>query len=63
MPSSKWSKSNYTYPLHSESNGVAVEHWGGDPAVIHPEVLGVELPTGTVEEWIKKQDWGEILNG
>ncbi|EXJ90191.1 hypothetical protein A1O1_03290 [Capronia coronata CBS 617.96] len=32
-----------------------------DPSVNHPKDLGIELKLGTVEEWIKKQDWSRFL--
>ncbi|KAE8389157.1 hypothetical protein BDV23DRAFT_173333 [Aspergillus alliaceus] len=32
-----------------------------DPTVVHPKQLEVGFELPTVEEWIKKQDWSEIL--
>ncbi|EXJ90794.1 hypothetical protein A1O1_03898 [Capronia coronata CBS 617.96] len=34
---------------------------GGDPSVVHPKDLGVPINLGTVEEWIKKQDWSAVM--
>ncbi|KAK5071422.1 hypothetical protein LTR70_010572 [Exophiala xenobiotica] len=32
---------------------------GGDPSVIHPEDIG--LKTGSVEDWVKAQDWSAVV--
>ncbi|KIX05561.1 uncharacterized protein Z518_06433 [Rhinocladiella mackenziei CBS 650.93] len=32
-----------------------------DSSVIHPKDLDVQVQLGTVQEWIKKQDWGPVL--
>ncbi|KAJ4178296.1 hypothetical protein NW755_013308 [Fusarium falciforme] len=34
---------------------------GGDPSVIFPADLGVDVPFTTLEEFIKKEDWSEVL--
>ncbi|KAL2357958.1 hypothetical protein BJ546DRAFT_835245 [Cryomyces antarcticus] len=34
---------------------------GGDPSVVHPKDLGVNIPTTSVEEYIKSEDWSAIL--
>ncbi|KAH9204493.1 hypothetical protein DL95DRAFT_319361 [Leptodontidium sp. 2 PMI_412] len=34
---------------------------GGDPSVVHPSSLGVEVPVLTAEEYIKTEDWSSIL--
>ncbi|PVH72206.1 NAD(P)-binding protein [Cadophora sp. DSE1049] len=34
---------------------------GGDPSVVHPKDLGVEIPVCTCEEYIKTEDWSSIL--
>ncbi|KAJ5920620.1 hypothetical protein N7516_011478 [Penicillium verrucosum] len=33
---------------------------GGDPSVVHPQSLGVDIPVYTVEEYIKGEDWPEV---
>lgn len=33
---------------------------GGDPSVIVPKDLGLNL--GTVEEWVHKQNWSDMLH-
>ncbi|TKA77272.1 hypothetical protein B0A49_00971 [Cryomyces minteri] len=34
---------------------------GGDPSVVHPEDLGVDIPATSVEEYIKSENWSAIL--
>ncbi|OHW99276.1 NADB-Rossmann family domain-containing protein [Colletotrichum incanum] len=34
---------------------------GGDPTVIHPKDLGVDIPVYTIEEYIKDEDWSSVL--
>ncbi|PNP59867.1 hypothetical protein FNYG_14810 [Fusarium nygamai] len=34
---------------------------GGDPSVIFPKDLGVDVPVYTVEEYIKGEDWSEVF--
>ncbi|KAH9220808.1 hypothetical protein DL95DRAFT_432989 [Leptodontidium sp. 2 PMI_412] len=35
---------------------------GGDPSVVHPKDLGVEVPVLTAEEYIKQEDWSSIIS-
>lgn len=38
-------------------------YWGfKDESVVHPKDLGVKIEMGSVEEWIRDQDWSAILN-
>ncbi|KAJ9615427.1 hypothetical protein H2200_001502 [Cladophialophora chaetospira] len=34
---------------------------GGNPSVVHPKDLGIPVNLGTLEKWIKKQDWSTVL--
>lgn len=34
---------------------------GGDPSVVYPWDLGVEINRTTMEEYTRKQDWSEVL--
>ena len=40
-------------------------YWGGDRTVLHPKDVGVEIrkENGSVEDWIKAQDWSSVLSG
>ncbi|KAK5088095.1 hypothetical protein LTS08_004845 [Lithohypha guttulata] len=38
-------------------------YWGNDPSIKQPEELGVELRLGSIEDWVKAQDWSKELNG
>lgn len=35
---------------------------GGDPSVVHPKDLGVEIPVFSAEEYIKSEDWSSVLS-
>ncbi|KAJ0123959.1 uncharacterized protein J7T55_012432 [Diaporthe amygdali] len=34
---------------------------GGDPNIVFPADLGVEIPVTSIEDYIKKEDWSEVL--
>ena len=35
---------------------------GGDPDVLQPEQLHVKVPTTSMEEYIRSEDWSSVLN-
>jgi len=37
-------------------------YWGGDPSVVYPKDLGVDVEFTTLEQYIKEEDWSELLN-
>ncbi|KAK7426107.1 hypothetical protein QQZ08_007417 [Neonectria magnoliae] len=34
---------------------------GRDPNIVYPKDLGVDVPVYTVEQYIKEEDWSEII--
>lgn len=34
---------------------------GSDPSIVHPADLGVECPTTSMEEYIKQEDWSDLI--
>ncbi|MCJ1393922.1 hypothetical protein MMC18_006798 [Xylographa bjoerkii] len=34
---------------------------GGDPSIVHPKDLLVDVPTTSVEEYIRGEDWSSVL--
>ncbi|TAQ86742.1 hypothetical protein B7494_g4946 [Chlorociboria aeruginascens] len=36
-------------------------YWGGDPSVIYPNDLGVDMAVTRIEDYIRGEDWSELL--